>query len=349
MIEPDRIISHQISSADKKNDLNVRPKQLVDYIGQETVKEQLAIFMSAAKMRRDALDHCLIFGPPGLGKTTLANIIANEMGAKINTTSGPIIEKTGDLASMLTNLKPNGILFIDEIHRLNPIIEEFLYPALEDFKLDIIIGEGPAAQSVKLDLPPFTLIGATTRAGMLTSPLRDRFGILQRLEFYNNKDLTRIVMRSAKLLNIDITESGAMEIGQRSRGTPRIANKLLRRARDYSQVKARGVIDKKCAESALQMLKVDRRGFDILDHNFLSAIVNKFDGGPVGVDSIATALSEDRSTIEDIIEPYLIQQGFILRTPRGRIATSQCFQLFNKAPKDRALKVAEQSLPFADK
>ena len=337
MIEPDRIISNTQNLEEKKVDISVRPKTFADYIGQEVVKEQLSIFLNATKLRNDALDHCLVFGPPGLGKTTLANIIANELGVNLKSSSGPVLEKAADLASLLTNLQENDVLFIDEIHRLSPNIEEFLYPAMEDFHIDIIIGQGPAAQSIKLDLPPFTLVGATTRAGMLTSPLRDRFGIIQRLEYYTSQQLATIIKRSASILNIEITEIGALEIGSRARGTPRIANKLLRRARDYSQVKSNGIIDEKNAKAALSMLKVDDKGFDELDRNLLSAIINKFDGGPVGIETLAISLSEDKSTIEDVIEPFLIQQGYLVRTPRGRMATSLSFKLLGKTKIDKKI------------
>lgn len=318
-------------------DRAIRPKMLADYIGQQHVKDQMSIFIDAARGRSEALDHVLIFGPPGLGKTTLANIIANEMGVNIKQTSGPVIEKAGDLAAMLTNLEPYDVLFIDEIHRLNPAIEEVLYPAMEDYKLDIMIGEGPAARSIKLDLPPFTLVGATTRAGLLTSPLRDRFGIVSRLEFYDTEQLTQIVMRSANLLNVPIEESGAREIAKRSRGTPRIANRLLRRARDFVEVRGNGVISKDSADKALDMLDVDCHGFDMLDRRLLLAIIEKFDGGPVGVDTLAAALSEERGTIEDVLEPFLIQQGFIMRTSRGRVATEKAYLHFGLTMKEKEL------------
>ena len=301
---------------------------MADYIGQPQVREQMDIFIKASKLRQDALDHLLIFGPPGLGKTTLANIVANEMGVNIRTTSGPVLEKAGDLAAMLTNLEPHDVLFIDEIHRLSPAIEEVLYPAMEDYQLDIMIGEGPAARSIKLDLPPFTLIGATTRAGSLTSPLRDRFGIVQRLEFYSVEDLTFIVSRSANCLNLDISASAAHEIACRSRGTPRIANRLLRRVRDYADVKNSGIISEDIAKSALTMLDIDQAGFDYLDRKLLSAVIERFDGGPVGLDNLAAAIGEERDTIEDVLEPFLIQQGFLQRTPRGRIATSRTYRHF---------------------
>ena len=328
MIEADRIISASAKSEDEYIDRAIRPKLLADYIGQSQVREQMDIFIKAAKLRQDALDHLLIFGPPGLGKTTLANIVANEMGVNIRTTSGPVLEKAGDLAAMLTNLEPHDVLFIDEIHRLSPAIEEVLYPAMEDYQLDIMIGEGPAARSIKLDLPPFTLIGATTRAGSLTSPLRDRFGIVQRLEFYSVEDLTFIVSRSANCLNLDISASAAHEIACRSRGTPRIANRLLRRVRDYADVKNSGIISEDIAKSALTMLDIDQAGFDYLDRKLLSAVIERFDGGPVGLDNLAAAIGEERDTIEDVLEPFLIQQGFLQRTPRGRIATSRTYRHF---------------------
>ena len=328
MIEADRIISASAKSEDEYIDRAIRPKLLADYIGQPQVREQMDIFIKASKLRQDALDHLLIFGPPGLGKTTLANIVANEMGVNIRTTSGPVLEKAGDLAAMLTNLEPHDVLFIDEIHRLSPAIEEVLYPAMEDYQLDIMIGEGPAARSIKLDLPPFTLIGATTRAGSLTSPLRDRFGIVQRLEFYSVGDLTFIVSRSANCLNLDISASAAHEIACRSRGTPRIANRLLRRVRDYADVKNSGIISEDIAKSALTMLDIDQAGFDYLDRKLLSAVIERFDGGPVGLDNLAAAIGEERDTIEDVLEPFLIQQGFLQRTPRGRIATSRTYRHF---------------------
>ena len=328
MIEADRIISASAKSEDEYIDRAIRPKLLADYIGQSQVREQMDIFIKAAKLRQDALDHLLIFGPPGLGKTTLANIVANEMGVNIRTTSGPVLEKAGDLAAMLTNLEPHDVLFIDEIHRLSPAIEEVLYPAMEDYQLDIMIGEGPAARSIKLDLPPFTLIGATTRAGSLTSPLRDRFGIVQRLEFYSVENLTFIVSRSANCLNLDISASAAHEIACRSRGTPRIANRLLRRVRDYADVKNSGIISEDIAKSALTMLDIDQAGFDYLDRKLLSAVIERFDGGPVGLDNLAAAIGEERDTIEDVLEPFLIQQGFLQRTPRGRIATSRTYRHF---------------------
>jgi len=332
VIETDRLISAApVSPQEEAFERALRPKALDEYIGQQKIRGQLEIFIEAARRRSEPLDHVLLFGPPGLGKTTLAHIIAREMGVSLRHTSGPVLERAGDLAAMLTNLQPNDVLFIDEIHRLSPVVEEILYPALEDFQIDIMIGEGPAARSVKLDLPPFTLIGATTRAGMLTNPLRDRFGIVARLEFYNNDELTQIVQRSARLLEIETSEDGAREIASRSRATPRISNRLLRRVRDYAEVKAGGKVTREVADAALKMLDVDPLGLDVMDRKLLLAAIEKFGGGPVGVDNLAAALSEERDTIEDVLEPYLIQQGYLQRTPRGRVATVTAYRHFGLA------------------
>lgn len=328
MIEADRLVSAENLPDEDVIDRAIRPKLLTEYVGQPQVCKQMEIFIQAAKLRAEALDHLLIFGPPGLGKTTLAGIVANELGANLRTTSGPVLEKAGDLAAMLTNLEPHDVLFIDEIHRLSPVVEEILYPAMEDYQLDIMIGEGPAARSIKIDLPPFTLVGATTRAGSLTSPLRDRFGIVQRLEFYNVDDLQTIVLRSAHFMGLEISDAGARQIAMRSRGTPRITNRLLRRVRDFAQVKGDGIIDGDIASQALDMLNVDSAGFDYLDRKLLIAIIDKFMGGPVGLDNVAAAIGEERETIEDVLEPFLIQQGFIQRTPRGRIATDHAYRHF---------------------
>ena len=325
MIEEDSLVGGENQSNEDFMISSVRPTSFEDFIGQDDVKYQMALFIEAAKSRGDVLDHCLIYGPPGLGKTTLANVIARQMHAGIKQTSGPVLERSGDLAAILTKLEPFDILFIDEIHRLNPVVEEILYPALEDFRLDILVGEGVAAHSVQLDLPPFTLIGATTRAGMLTSPLRDRFGIVHRLAFYQIKDLQEIIERSASILDIKIKKDGAQEIAKRSRGTPRIANRLLRRVRDFADVKNKGIINKKISQAALKILKVDEAGLEQLDRDYLNLVINKFSAGPVGLDTLATALGEERLTLEDMVEPYLLQQGFIMRTPRGRVATDHAF------------------------
>ena len=331
----DRIIAADATSEDAAAEAHIRPRTLDQYLGQQAVREQLRIYIDAAKQRGEALDHVLIFGPPGLGKTTLSHVIANELGVNLRQTSGPVIEKAGDLAALLTNLQPHDVLFIDEIHRMQPVVEEVLYPAMEDYQIDIMIGEGPAARSIKLDLPPFTLVGATTRAGLLTAPLRDRFGIVQRLEFYTVDELTRIVRRSAQILEIPCEPEGAGEIARRARGTPRIANRLLRRVRDYAQVKGDGVITRAIADAAMAMLKVDPEGFDQLDRRMLTMIIESFDGGPVGIESLAAALSEERGTLEDVIEPYLIQQGYLIRTARGRMASAKAYRHLGLVPRAR--------------
>jgi Holliday junction DNA helicase RuvB len=345
-IEHDRLTTAEPQAEDKAFDRAIRPKILDDFIGQSSVKQQMDIFITAARNRAEALDHVLIFGPPGLGKTTLAHIVANEMDVNLRQTAGPVLERPGDLAAILTNLEPNDVLFVDEIHRLSPVVEEVLYPAMEDFQLDIMIGEGPAARSIKLDLPPFTLVGATTRAGLLTSPLRDRFGIVQRLDFYTTEELEAIATRSARILNLPLDESGGQQIARRARGTPRVVNRLLRRVRDYAEVRADGAVTEAVAVSAMDMLEVDPNGFDAMDRRLLQTIIEKFDGGPVGVESLSAALGEERGTIEDVLEPYLIQQGFMMRTARGRVATRNAYLHFGLTP---PLRDSSPELPLFDK